>query len=273
MAKAIVFNGKRFVEEKVVALRVKALGTGTTPKLASILASNDKASRLYVNLKKKFAQRVGCKVEVYKVHDRKGADHIVRLIDYLNRDKETHGIMIQLPLPDRLKEYQSRIINTIAPQKDVDGLRKDSPFVHPTARAVEMIINEARRAVKIRKSSKVVVIGYQGQAGGAIFRHLKGQGFEVVGAGRGNRSKPEFSKFLAKKKFKAKVVISATGDSGFVGSQHVSDGAAVIDVGSPKGDVDPAVAKKASFITPVPGGVGPVTVYCLLENLVEAGYN
>ncbi len=273
MTKTVVFNGKRFVEEKVVALRVKALGTGTTPKLASILASNDKASRLYVNLKKKFAQRVGCEVEVYKVHDRKGADHIVRLIDYLNRDKETHGIMIQLPLPTRLKKDQSKIISAIAPKKDVDGLRKNSRFTHPTAKAVEMIIKEARRKVDFRKDSKVVVIGYLGQAGGASFRHLKNQGYKVVGVDKKGRSRADFSKFLTKRNFKAKVVVSATGDPGFVGPQHVSDGAVVVDVGSPKGDVDPSVAKKASFITPVPGGVGPVTVYCLLENLVEAAYN
>jgi len=263
---AIIFDGKKFVKDREVALRIRIAGMGgVKPKLASILAGNDPASTLYVNLKKKAAERVGAEVEIYTIHDRIGPDHIVRLIKYLNADSQTHGIMVQLPLPKRLRENQNEIIGAIAPNKDVDGLRADSPFVHPTSLAALQILAFAESWLK-RKIKKLAVVGASGMVGRHVVAEAVHLGYKIQKFTSLNKGQ------LRVRGSAADAMITATGKPGLIKADMVGKGVIVIDVGSPKGDVDPAVSKKAGFITPVPGGVGPVTVFCLLENLVTAAY-
>jgi methylenetetrahydrofolate dehydrogenase (NADP+)/methenyltetrahydrofolate cyclohydrolase len=183
-------------------------------------------------------------------------DELVARINHLNRDKTIHGMMIQLPLPGKLREKTEDILQHIPASRDVDGLRESSPFVPATARAVLSILDEAKKHVKVGPDDYVVVVGANGMVGKSVVSELTKAGFEVGSE-------------LSEAK-NAKVLISATGSPGIIGPEHVKKGAIVIDVGSPRGDVAHKVYKKAGFITPVPGGVGPVTVVSLLENLVEA---
>jgi len=251
---ATIFDGKKFASQKEEEL--KALGRH--PKLVSILVGNDPASKLYVMLKKKFAERVGAILEI-KEFDRASADEIENYIKSVNTDGSVNGVMIQLPLPENLKDDTQKLIDAIDPKKDVDGLRSDSPYLHPTSKAVVQIIKESERLGGI-----VCVVGATGMVGRPLVNDLKKKGYDVIECDSKTLN-------LNKETLKADIIVSATGVPKIIKEDMVREGAVVIDVGSPKGDVDfEGVSKRAGFITPVPGGVGPVTISCLLENLMQS---
>lgn len=267
---ATIFDGRKFAAEKEITLQNRVLGLkarGVYPKLASIIIGNDPASVLYVNLKKKAAERIGAELDVYHISEKAKLDEIILLIDTLNTDETVQGIMIQLPLPGKIQNSKSEIINTINPNKDVDGLRENSSFLHPTSKAVIEIIDEAKKK-KYQPLNvvpcKVVVVGATGMVGAPLVKELKNQNYKVVEC---NSDTPT----LKGETLQGDIVISCAGVPNLIMDDMVKNGAVVIDVGSPRGDVDfELVSKKVAFITPVPGGVGPVTISCLLENLISA---
>jgi methylenetetrahydrofolate dehydrogenase (NADP+)/methenyltetrahydrofolate cyclohydrolase len=175
--------------------------------------------------------------------------------------------MIQLPLPDKIQNYKLQILNEIDPAKDVDGLRSNSIFLHPTSKAVIEIIDMAKKDPNSpfkTGSLKVVVVGATGMVGTPLVKELKNEGYEVIECDTNTTD-------LRGQSLQADIVISCAGVPNLIMDDMVRSGAIVIDVGSPRGDVDfDLVVKIASFITPVPGGVGPVTISALLENLVSA---
>jgi methylenetetrahydrofolate dehydrogenase (NADP+)/methenyltetrahydrofolate cyclohydrolase len=266
--KTVIFDGRKFAAEKEITLTLRVMGLkarGVYPKLASILVGNDPASELYVNLKKKAAERIGAEVDIYFIRENSKLEDLLFLIKTLNEDETVHGIMIQMPIPGRMTNDKLQIINSIVSEKDVDGLREDSPFLHPTSKAVIEIIDQAKKDIPCKGNPcKVVVVGATGMVGKPLVKELKNQKYEVVEC---NSKTPD----LQGLSLQADILVSVTGVSNIVKGDMVKDGAIVIDVGSPKGDVDfPEASKKASFISPVPGGVGPVTITCLLENLISA---
>jgi methylenetetrahydrofolate dehydrogenase (NADP+)/methenyltetrahydrofolate cyclohydrolase len=254
--KTIIFDGKAFAKKREEELAKKIVKLKKHPVMATIIVGELPASRLYVDLKRQAAERVGAEMDVYEYHAIISHDELVSRMNHLNKDKTIHGMMIQLPLPETLKDKTHDIIHHIPANRDVDGLRDNSPYVHATARAVLSILAEARKKVKIANDDYVVVIGARGMVGRSVVSELTKMGFEV-------------GTELDEAK-NAKVLISATGKPEMIGADNVKNGAIVIDVGSPRGDVDPSASLAASFFTPVPGGVGPVTVVSLLENLAEA---
>ncbi len=263
---AIIFDGKKFALEKETNLAIRVLGLktrGVYPKLASILVGNDPASQLYVNLKKKAAERIGAEVDIYLIKERSKLEDLILLINTLNEDPTVQGIMVQMPIPGVLGESRKEIVDAIKSEKDVDGLRDDSPFLHPTSKAVVQVIDEAKKEEPL-KGSRVVVVGASGMVGKPLVKELKEQNYEVIEC---NSKTPN----LKEKTLQADVLVSVTGVPNIIKEDMVSPGVVVIDVGSPKGDVEFAgVSKKAGFISPVPGGVGPITISCLLENLLSA---
>lgn len=253
---SIIFDGRAFAEKKIKKLgeeAIKLKNQGIHPKLASILIGDDPAGRLYVSLKKRRAESIGIKMDVYYLKEKESLDDILTLIDVLNSDSTVRGIMVQLPLPSNFsKEDKEEIINSIKKEKDVDGLREDSPFVHPTAMAVLQVIEEARlRLASARQAKTICVIGKTGMVGSALLGEIKNTNYKLV----------ENSE-------DADILVSATGSPNIIKANMVKKGAIVIDVGSPEGDVDSGVFRVAGFMTPVPGGIGPITISCLLENLI-----
>jgi methylenetetrahydrofolate dehydrogenase (NADP+) / methenyltetrahydrofolate cyclohydrolase len=265
---AIVFDGRKFAAQKEEKLAIRMLGLkarGVYPKLASILVGDNPASRLYVNLKKKAAEKIGAEVDIYLIKENSKLDELLLLIKTLNTDKTVQGIMIQLPLPQSFVNCKLEIVNSIAPAKDVDGLRTDSLFLHPTSKAVIEIVDEARKQLKIENLElKICVVGATGMVGRPLVHELKEEKYEVIEC---NAKTVD----LKEKTLQGDILISATGVPNIIKEDMVKPGAVVIDVGSPKGDVDfLQVEKVVSYISPVPGGVGPVTIGCLLENLISA---
>lgn len=266
--KTIIFDGRQFAAEKEVSLQNRVLGLKARevyPKLATILIGNDPASRLYVDLKKKAAARIGAELDVYFLKENTKLEEIILLIGTLNTDDNVQGIMVQMPIPENLSAFKDEIINTINPEKDVDGLQKDSPFLHPTAKAVMEIIDQAKKEIPLKEAPyKVVVVGATGMVGAPLVQELKDEKYNVIPCDINTTD-------LKKATLQGDIVISCAGVPNLIKGDMVKEGVVIVDVGSPRGDIEfDTVSPKALFITPVPGGVGPVTISCLLENLIGA---
>lgn len=236
----------KLIDGRAIAAQIEAQLKAKVPPgltLAILVLPDDQAGQTYTRLKIAAAGRVGIKVIT-------AADPEV--LDSWAADSLVSGILIQYPGWQGLefaRKWQGWI-NKIPLQKDVDGLRPDSPFVPATVKAVEKLIPPR---------GGMLVIG-RGMVGKSLSQRLKVKCLSSRDPG------------LAASVRQADVLITACGRPGLI--KAVKPGATVIDCGWPKGDVNfDAVKNTAGAITPVPGGVGPVTVACLLENLVEAVYN
>jgi methylenetetrahydrofolate dehydrogenase (NADP+)/methenyltetrahydrofolate cyclohydrolase len=260
------FDGREFAKKKEAELKLRVevlVKQGVIPKLVSILVGDDSASALYINLKKKAAERIGAEVVIKKFGNEIEISQVIDFISEANNDVSVHGIMVQLPLPEKFsKEDRDMILNAISRKKDVDGLRETSKFMTPTVKSVLAALENADEFI-VRPKTNYLVVGYTGFEGGKIFQVLKNKKLNVIGA-------DSKTKDLAKLVKNADILISATGSPGIITTEMIKPNTIIIDVGAPKGDVDEPAYIKASFVSPVPGGVGPVTISCLLENLLQA---
>lgn len=264
---SIIFDGKAYAAKKKILLQSsadKVREMGIVPHMATILIGSDPASILYTNLKKKFIENLGCQVDVYNLPETVKYEEIELLIKTLNDDDSVHGIMIQLPLPEAIQNYKLQITNLIAREKDVDGLRDDSDYLHPTSKAVMEVLALAIYETRIDVIT-VCVIGANGMVGKPLVKEFKKLGYIVLEANSDTDKET-----LQGRTLQSDAIISATGVMNLISPEMIKEDAIVIDVGSPHGDVASEVRQKVSFFTPVPGGVGPVTITCLAENLISA---
>jgi methylenetetrahydrofolate dehydrogenase (NADP+) / methenyltetrahydrofolate cyclohydrolase len=256
---AIIFDGRMYAAKIEQEVREKVAKMPRKPKLVSILDPNDVGSVVYTNIKKKKAESLGILFESYQL-----PVDSYQLINQLNNDENVDGIMIQLPFSD-----SDNLIKLIDPKKDVDGLREGSEFMPATVRAVMEILNFACTPLsslppnlggrwRQPEGSTAVVIGNQGEVGSRLMKYLPEN---TIGMGRKD--------FDVEKIKQADIIISCTGSEGLIKPEMISEGVICIDVGYPNGDFVPECAQKAAFFTPVPGGVGPVTVAMLFANLVR----
>lgn len=273
-----IISGKE-VSEAVklrVADEVKELKTkGIEPCLAVILVGDDPASRVYVNNKKKACEFCGIRSLEYVLPAETTQDELVALVEKLNEDKTVNGILCQLPLPKHLDE--KTILNLIRPEKDVDAFHPenvghimigDFNFLPCTPAG----IMEMLRYEKINLDGKnCVVIGRSNIVGKPMaMLMLKENATVTICHSR--------TKNLKEIVAGADVIVAAVGRPNFVTADMVKDGAVIIDVGINRmddgklcGDVDfEACKEKASYITPVPGGVGPMTIATLMQNTITA---
>jgi len=207
--KPVIFDGRAFAAEKENLLGIRVLGLkarGVYPKLASILIGNNPASELYVNLKKKAAERIGAEVDIYFINSRTKIDDIILLIDTLNTDENVNGIMVQLPLPESLSKFKDQIIDAIDPKKDVDGLKADSQFLHPTSKAAIDILKFAEKGLGL-KPKTVCVVGATGMVGTPLVKELKIEKYKVFECDTKTSD-------LKNMTLQADVVISTTGVAG-----------------------------------------------------------
>ncbi|HKL76111.1 MAG TPA: tetrahydrofolate dehydrogenase/cyclohydrolase catalytic domain-containing protein [Halanaerobiales bacterium] len=250
---------------------------GRVPGQATILIGDDPAAKSYVNMKKKVAKNLGIKSQVHQLDSNIEEKELLNLIYDLNNDPEIDGILIQLPLPEHINE--TRVIENMDPTKDVDGfhplntgrlfsnLDENLHFVPCTPAGVMELIKST--GVKI-KGKKAVMVGHSNIVGKPA-AHLLLDEFATVTVCHIH------TKDLAKETKQADILISAAGKANLITEDMVKEDAIVIDVGINKvdgkitGDVDfEAVKEKASYITPVPGGSGPMTIAMLMKNTVKA---
>lgn len=257
--------------------------TGKVPHLVTVLVGNDPASETYVSHKVKACERVGFKSSNLRIESNVTEEELLDRVNELNDDDDVDGFIVQLPLPDHISE--NKVIEAIDPSKDVDGFHPVNmgkltiglpSFVSATPSGIMELI----KRYDIETSGKnCVVIGRSNIVGRPVSILLSRKGVDATVTLIHSRTKnvEEIVK-------RSDIIIAAIGVPGFVTENMVSEGAVVIDVGTTrvksdktksgwklKGDVDfENVAPKCSYITPVPGGVGPMTIASLLQNTLKA---
>ena len=274
---AEILDGKVMSEKlrKEIAERVAALKEkGLTPGLAVILVGNDPASEIYVRNKGKGCEEVGMYSRTIQLPEETTQEELDSEIEKLNADPAIHGILVQLPLPKHLDEQAALV--KILPEKDVDGFHLINAG-HMLTGTEGVIACTPRGALYMIKSTGIdlngkeaVVIGRSNIVGKPMAMLLLRENCTVTMC-------HSRTKNLAEHTRRADILVAAVGKAGFVTSDMVKDGAIVIDVGINRvdgkvlGDVDfESVKEKAGWITPVPGGVGKMTITMLLDNAVEA---
>jgi methylenetetrahydrofolate dehydrogenase (NADP+)/methenyltetrahydrofolate cyclohydrolase len=263
---------KNGLKNEISELRTK----GVIPCLATILIGSDPPSLVYINNKQKAANSIGIRTLDYRLHTTISQTELIRLIEKLNLDSAVHGILIQLPLPDHLDKH--KVINMVDPKKDVDGLTfinsglllNDKTNLIP---CTPLGIMELFRFYEIQlDGANVLIINRSNLVGKPLASLLLSKNSTVTIS----HSHTNNLKFFSQN---ADIVITAVGnrDSFVLTPDMVKNGATIIDVGTNRvdgklcGDVEfERVREKASYITPVPGGVGPMTICMLLRNTIEA---
>jgi len=273
---ARVLDGKAVaatVREEVTA-RVAALGF--VPGLATVLVGDDPASHVYVRNKRRAAEQVGIRSIHHELPAEVSQAELESLIESLNRDPDVHAILVQLPLPEGLDSQA--VTARIDPAKDADGLHPtnlgllvlDRPGLRPCTPSGVMRILE-HHGIETR-GRRAVIVGRSFLVGRPLALMLSSRGVDATVTVAHSRTAD-----LATVTAEADILVAAVGSPGLIGADHVKPGATVIDVGINRteaglvGDVDfEAVRRVASAITPVPGGVGPMTVAMLMHNTVSA---
>ncbi len=260
---AQLLDGKILAEKIKTDLKTKIDKLQTKPGLASILVGTNQASQLYIKLKAKACQEVGIEFSTYFLDETCKEEKILDVIDFLNKDPQINGILLQLPLPKKFDT--DKIISKISPQKDVDGFHLESKIVSPTVLSIMELIKSTGENLKNKK----VVILSNSEKFAEPFKTLLPD-CEVTYL---SPSAP--SSELRAQSSSADILIVAIGKPKFIKPNMVKEDAIIIDVGINKvdgktiGDVDPAVDKIVSYRSSVPGGVGPITVAALLSNLYQ----
>ncbi len=261
---------EREVKEDADQLRAQ----GIIPCLASILVGDDPASKLYISLKHRACDRAGILAKDYHLPYDTSQKELIELIERLNQDDEVHGILVQLPLPESINEQE--VMETIDPSRDSDGFHPfnmgrlligNEGLVPCTPRGIIRALDEYQVNVE---GKHAVVVGHSNVVGKPMAAMLLNRNATVSVC-------HVYTKDLKKFTSQADILIVATGVKHLIREDMVKEGSIIFDVGITEengkiyGDVDyENVIEKASLITPVPGGVGPVTVSTLLEHVLKA---
>ena len=269
--KAISAQIKDELKEKVSILKAE----DKEPALAVIQVGNDPASTIYVGNKKKACEYIGIRSLAYELPEETGEEELLKLIEGLNARKDVNGILVQLPLPKHIDE--DKVIKSIAPSKDVDGFHPQSVgalcigepgFVSCTPAGIIQLLK--RSGIEI-EGKECVVVGRSNIVGKPMAILLLRENGTVTVAHSRTRDLKEITK-------RADILVAAVGKPKMITREYVKEGAVVIDVGIHRmenkklcGDVDyEDVEPVCSAITPVPGGVGPMTIAMLMYNCVES---
>ena len=273
-----IINGKEISASIRAEIKAETEKMSVRPGLAVILVGSDPASQVYVRNKNKACEEVGFYSEMYTLPEETSMEELLGLIDQLNHSPQIHGILVQLPLPKHLDE--EKVILAINPEKDVDAFHPvnvgkimigNHSFLPCTPAGVMELLS--RSGIDVT-GKECVVIGRSNIVG-------KPQAMLLLHANGTVTVCHSRTKNLAEICARADILVSAIGKAKFVTPDMVKEGAVVIDVGINRdengklcGDVDfENVAPKTSFITPVPGGVGPMTITMLMKNTLTAAKN
>ena len=290
MSEPLILSGKDVSQSVYKSLlnRISKLkDQNITPGLAVVIVGEDPASQIYIRSKTKKFKQLNLNTESFKLPGSTSEDELLKLIHSLNKNDQFHGILVQLPLPKQINSQ--RVLETIDPKKDVDGFHPENVgllsigrprFVPCTPKGIMRILSHYNIDLK---GKHVVVVGRSNIVGRpiSILTSLKQEGSNgtttICHSGT-----PDISQFTKS----ADVIIVALGAPQFLTGEMLKDGAIVIDVGINRMDADTekgyklvgdahweSIASKISAATPVPGGVGPMTIAMLVENTVEAAEN
>lgn len=279
----MILDGKTVANHILAELLVRSealQNKGIIPHLAVIRVGNNPETTSYISQKEKRGKEIGVVVSVYKHHENIPQEKLQETISFLQKDDTIHGIILQLPIPKNLNEEV--LINTIGPEKDVDGFVAHSPFTVPIAAAIMKLleipmikeITETRESFSFNewlRMKKIVVMG-KGKTGGMpIITELTKRGAEPFIIDSQTKNPEELTK-------KADIIITAVGKPHILTKEMIKKDVILLNVGMTRGDDEKFygdyneedIQDIAGWYTPTPGGVGPVNVACLLENLIIA---
>lgn len=259
------------LKSEVQALKEKNI----YPGLAVVLVGNDPASETYVRLKVKACEKIGIYSEVIRMPETASEDQLLQTISILNERNDIHGILVQLPLPKQINPQ--KVIDQIRDEKDVDGftprnvgalVTKKEGFIPCTPLGILRLIKETGVSIE---GKHAVVVGRSNIVGKPVATLLQHENATVTTCHSKTQNLEHFTK-------QADILVVAVGHPRLIKKEHVKPGAIVIDVGMNRladgqlvGDVDfNGVVEIAGYITPVPGGVGPLTITMLLNNTIDA---
>lgn len=271
---AVLLDGKILSNKILETLEINIKRQAKKPILAVILVGEDPASQIYVRNKQKTAQKIGIESLVIELPADVSEENLIEHIHILNEDKNINAILVQLPLPKHINS--NRVIEKIDPLKDVDGFHPinagklaigQMPYSYPcTPKGIMKLLDSYN--IKL-EGLNAVVVGRSNIVGKPLAQMLLNNNTTVTIAHSKTKNLPDITK-------NADIVFTAIGKSNFLTAEMVKENAIIVDVGINRinnkltGDVDfKSVEPKASFITPVPGGVGPMTIAMLMENTFE----
>lgn len=276
---AQILDGKKLSNEIKEGLKgdVEALkAKGVTPTIGMLLVGDDEASALYVNLKAKAAEAIGGEGKTFKLGEDATFEEIMELIDKLNKDPQIHGILVQLPLPKHLHDKEKAVLDAIIPEKDVDGFHPTSignlvigadGFLGCTAFACMRILQLTEQDLK---GKHAVVVGHSIEVGKPVSMLLFAEGCVVTLVHPDDANLTQYTK-------QGDILIIEMAKPKFITGDMVKPGAIVVDTGSnwvdgkQVGDADrESVEQVAGYLSPSPGGVGPMIIAMLMFNLVKA---
>lgn len=268
-----IIDGRKIRDEILESIKKEIEKLSFRPIFCDILVGNDLVSKQYVELKKKIAQKVGIEFQDAIFPETITTEALINEIQKLNQEFRMCGIIVQLPLPDSLDTR--KILNAIDPKIDVDclGIENSQKFYqnnfligYPTALACLYILDLLNLDLR---NKKIVILGQGELVGRPVQALLSFRGLEVIGINRETLDKEKIIQ-------EADIIISGMGNGKYLTGEMVKNGVIIIDAGTSEsgsgvvGDVDlDSVQEKVSFISPVPGGVGPVTVAMLLQNILK----
>ncbi len=271
---AEILDGKKLRDKLLDNLKLKLDGFKNKPTLVVILVGDNPASKIYVNNKKKMAERVGINSEVINYPANITEQELLNKIEELNNDKNVTAILVQLPLPEHISK--ENVMNTILPSKDVDGFTPynfgklfsgEVPTVYPcTPKGIILLLDEYNIPIE---GKHVVIVGRSNIVGRPLSQMLLNRNATVTVCHSYTKNLSEITKT-------ADILISAAGKK-IIEGEMLKSGCVIVDVGifkdengKTRGDVDfDSASKVASYISPVPGGVGPMTIASLMLNTVE----
>ena len=269
----MILNGKDLSARVKDELKGKIDSFVTKPVLAVIMIGDNEASKIYIETKKKACQYVGISFMTFYYDENENEETIINKIEELNNEKIVSGIIVQLPLPKKFNE--KNIINAISPSKDVDGLTEisqgkmlggKSDFIPCTPKGIIKILDVYNIDIT---SKHIVIIGRSNLVGKPLLLECIKRNATVTICHSKTKDLEKYTK-------QADILVSATGKKHIIDKNMIKEGATLIDVGITRennkiyGDINPNAYEKASSYSPVPGGVGPMTVVMLLENVYEA---
>lgn len=276
-----ILDGKKVSQELALKLQGEVAtfkAQNIHPKLTIILVGEDPASESYVRSKKKLAESVGLEFDLIRyTPEEMDTAQLIEKIQELNNDQKVHGILVQLPLPKHI--YEPEIIKAIDPKKDVDGFTAyNLGKMFLSTDFEELAPCTPLGVIRILESYNIDILGKEAVVVGASNIVGKPMGVMLLNRKATVTICNSKTRDLAAQTRRADILVVAVGKAKFITADMVKEGAVVIDVGINRGedgkicgDVDfENVAPKTSFITPVPGGCGPMTVACLMENVVKA---
>ena len=270
----VLLDGKALSEKILVQLESSISKLVKKPKLAVILVGNNAASQIYVRNKQKSALKIGMESLIIELNEDVTEDNLIEHIHILNEDRDINGILVQLPLPKHINTL--KIIESIDPMKDVDGFHPlnagklftgQIPYSYPcTPKGIIRLLQEYNIAIE---GKNAVIVGRSNIVGKPLSMLLLNNNATVTIAHSRTKNLREITK-------NADMIFSAIGQAKFITEDMVKDGATIVDVGINRkddklcGDVDfENVKNKAAFITPVPGGIGPMTIAMLMQNTLD----